>query len=95
MKTVTVNLNDRCTVKLTEVGAARLNADSSHYETEYPNVKAFKNPKQYSNGDQYSCQIHELFSTFGDLVSLGAMVPFGPDIEVPIPEPVEVQGKVG
>lgn len=79
-----VNINDHCTVKLTKIGADRLNRESIQFKNAYPNVRAFQDPRMYSEGDEYKCQIWNLMNTFGDLVLLGHYPPFETEIEIEV-----------
>lgn len=82
IKSVVVNLNDSCEVILNQRGADRLNKESIDFKRRFPNVESFQNPRLYHEGDVYRCQMHTLFSVFGDMIHLGGLPPFSTDIEV-------------
>lgn len=82
LKSVRVNLNDSCVVRLRKSGADRLNQESLEFKRRFPDVRVFQDPKMYSAGDEYKCQLWGLMHTFGDMISLGGVPPFETEIEV-------------
>ena len=59
------NLNDQVVVKLTKEVAAHITK-----------VLAPFSQRSYSEGDTYKCQLWSLMGDFGEMINLGAPVPF-------------------
>ena len=77
-----INLNDTVSVRLRNSGADRLNRESIAMKNKYPDVRVFQDPRIYSAGDVYQCQLWDLMRTFGDMLLKGFELPFDTNIEV-------------
>jgi len=72
-----INLNQYCTVTLSQAGADFLNnLNTKCNETKWIYGDLFKFRTDYKQGEQYSSQLWAIMEKFGQAVSLGFASPF-------------------
>jgi len=85
-KLVKVNLNNFCSVILTQYGAEILNESSHRMEEQFP---AMKFP-QYKAGERYEVQLWQMIHDFGHYMAMGCVPPIEMNIEVEMDKVREV-----
>ena len=73
-----INLNDMCTVALSEAGAAHLNNINKHSNDVFDNKStiAYRAKTDYIKGDMYRNQLWNIMEIFGPIIGLGLDAPF-------------------
>lgn len=83
MKIFDFNLNEYVLVKLTDIGKIRLEQNHKDLKISFPKLGEYKPIKEDIQG--YSrWQMHNLMSTFGDMVHIGHDLPFETNIKIEI-----------
>lgn len=72
-----INLNDKCTVVLTQSGADWINKiNAASNQTEWIKAVEFKYKQDYVAGDEYKDQLWRIMEMFSPMLGLGCEVPF-------------------
>lgn len=72
-----INLNDRCTVVLTQSGADWINKiNTASNQQEFVKAIDYRFNQDYAAGDEYKDQLWHIMEMFSPMLGLGCEVPF-------------------
>ena len=73
-----INLNDMCTVALSEAGALHINKINKHCNDMFYNTSTidYRAKTDYVKGDMYRAQLWNIMEIFGPTMGLGLEPPF-------------------
>lgn len=76
-KEITINLNDNCTVVLSETGAVYLNKINEMCNSKFYNKSiSYRVKTDYVQGDEYKAQLWSIIEMFGPALNIGEQAPF-------------------